>query len=232
MKTYKNLYPQICSWENIHRAWRKARKGERGREPAATFEFNLEDNLVQLQRELETKTYIPGPYHSFYIHDPKRRLISAAPFRDRVVHHALCNVIEPLFERRFIFDSYANRVGKGTHRALDRCQEFARRYRYVLPLDVRQFFPSIDHAILRQTLARVIADPDAMWLVDHILESGDGVLDKEYEMVWFPGDDLLAANRPRGLPIGNLTSQFWANCFLDPIDHFVKRELRCVSSTA
>ncbi len=227
MKTYKHLYPQLCSWENIYLAWRKACKGKRGQEPAATFEFKLEDNLIQLERELAAKIYRPGAYHSFYIHDPKRRLISAAPFRDRVVHHALCNVIEPLFERGFIHDSYANRVGKGTHRALDRCQQFARRYRYVLPLDVRKFFPSIDHAILRQALARVIADPDVMWLIDRILESGIGVLDEVYQMAWFPGDDLFAANRPRGLPIGNLTSQFWANVFLNELDQFVKRELHC-----
>jgi RNA-directed DNA polymerase len=227
MKTYKHLYPQVCAWENLYLAWRKARKGKRGRVPAATFEFDLETNLVQLQRELLDKTYRPGAYTSFYIHDPKHRLISAAPFRDRVVHHALCNVIEPLFERRFIYDSYANRVGKGTHRALDRCQHFARHYRYVLQCDVRQFFPSVDHAVLRATLNRVIADPDVMWLVDRILESGIGVLREEYRVVWFPGDDLLAANRPRCLPIGNLTSQFWANCLLDPFDHFVKRELRC-----
>jgi RNA-directed DNA polymerase len=227
MKTYKHLYPQICTWENIYLAWRKARRGKRGREPAASFEFDLETNLVQLRRELLEKTYGPGPYVSFYIHDPKRRLISAAPFRDRVVHHALCNVVEPLFERRFIFDSYANRVGKGTHRALDRCQQFARRFCYVLQCDVRQFFPSIDHAALQVILGRVIADPDVIWLVDRILESGIGVLNEEYQMAWFPGDDLFAANRPRGLPIGNLTSQFWANCYLDPFDHFVKRELRC-----
>jgi RNA-directed DNA polymerase len=227
MKTYKNLYPQLCSWENLYLAWRKARKGKRGREPAATFEFDLEGNLVQLQRELLDKSYRPGAYTSFHIHDPKRRLISAAPFRDRVVHHALCNVIEPLFERRFIFDSYANRVGKGTHRALDRCQQFARRYQYCLPCDVVQFFPSIDHAILRDIMAHVIADPDVMWLVDRILESGVGVLSGEYRMTWFPGDALWDALRPRGLPIGNLTSQFWANCYLDPLDHFVKRELRC-----
>jgi len=227
MKTYKNLYPQICSWDNVYRAWRKARKGKRGREPAATFEFDLEANLVRLQRDLREQTYRPSTYDSFYIHDPKRRLISAALFRDRVVHHALCNVTEPIFERRFIYDSYANRVGKGTHKALDRCQQFARRFRYVLPCDVRKFFPSIDHAILRQTLARVIADADVLWLIDRILASGAGVLRDEYTMAWFPDDDLFAANRPRGLPIGNLTSQFWANCYLDPFDHFVKRELRC-----
>jgi len=221
------LYEQICTWDNLHLAWRKAARGKRGREPAASFEYRLEDNLLQLQEELWSRSYRPGPYHSFYIHDPKHRLISAAPFRDRVIHHALCNVIEPSFEHRFIADSYANRVGKGTHRALDRCQQFARQFRYVLQCDVRQFFPSIDHAVLRQTLGRVVGDPDVMGLVDRIVESGVGVLSEEYEMAWFPGDDLFAASRPRGLPIGNLTSQFWANCYLNPFDHFVKRELRC-----
>jgi len=144
-----------------------------------------------------------------------------------VVHHALCNVIEPLFDQRFIADSYANRVGKGTHRAVDCLQAFARRYRYVLRVDVVQFFASIDHAVLRRELARVLRDDDVLWLVDQILGSGAGVLADTYEMVWFPGDDLLAVNRPRSLPIGNLTSQFWANCYLNPFDWFVKRELRC-----
>jgi len=93
MKTYRHLYPQIWDWNNIEKAWRKARKGKRGRSPAATFEYDLETNLVQLRNELRDQTYQPGPYTSFYIHEPKQRLISAAPFRDRVVHHALCNVI-------------------------------------------------------------------------------------------------------------------------------------------
>lgn len=227
MKTYRNLYPKLCHWDNIYLAYRKARKGKRGRVPAATFEFDLESNLVNLQRELIEKRYAPGPYHSFYIYEPKRRLISAAPFRDRVVHHALCNVIEPIFERSFIYDSYANRAGKGTHRAVDRAQQFARRYDYVLQIDLRQFFASIDHAILKEILARKLADADVMTLVDRILAGGAGVLAPEYTMKWFPGDDLLAASRPRGLPIGNLTSQFWANCYLNPLDHFVKRDLGC-----
>ncbi len=227
MKSYKHLYEQVCDWDNLYLAYRKARRGKRGRPAAATFEFDLEANLVTLQQELRGQTYRPGAYSSFYIHEPKRRLISAAPFRDRVVHHALCNVIEPIFERSFIFDSYANRAGKGTHAALDRGQAYARRYPYVLQCDVKQFFPSLDLVILRETLARKIADPDVLWLIDGILASGVGVLSEEYEMEWFPGDDLLAAMRPRGLPIGNLTSQFWANCYLNPFDHFVKRELRC-----
>jgi RNA-directed DNA polymerase len=229
------LYPRVYSWYNLLLAADQAARGKRGQEAVARFEYHWEDNLVALEGELREKTYRPGAYTSFYIHEPKRRLISAAPFRDRVVHHALCNVIEPIFERSFIHDSYANRVKKGTHRALDRAQSFARRYRYVLTCDVRQYFPSIDHEVLRRILARKVRDPDVLWLIDRILKSGEGVLSEEYEMVWFPGDDpstgsgqgLFAANRPRGLPIGNLTSQFWANCYLSPFDHFVKRELRC-----
>lgn len=227
MKTYKNLYSQIYTWERLEKAYRKARKGKRGTLLVADFEYNWEKELLRLQEELAAHTYQPGPYHSFFIHEPKKRLISAAPFRDRVVHHALCAVIEPIFETRFIEDSYANRVGKGTHRALDRCTQFARRYRYVLPCDIKQHFPSIDHAILRNILAKHIACPQTMGLSEQILASGIGVLSNEYDMVYFPGDDLLAATRPRGLPIGNLTSQFWSNCYLNPFDHFVKRELKC-----
>jgi RNA-directed DNA polymerase len=227
MKTYKNLYPGIYAWENLERAYRKARKGKRKTQPVADFEYAWESNLLRIQEALSSKTYQPGPYHSFYIHEPKKRLISAAPFPDRVVHHALCQVIEPIFERRFIHDSYANRVGKGTHRALDRCTYFARRYRYVLQCDIKQHFPSIDHAILGDILARYIACTGTKQLIDQILASGTGVLSEQYDMVYFPGDDLLAANRPRGLPIGNLTSQFWSNCYLNPLDHYIRRELRC-----
>lgn len=227
MRTYHDLYSQVYAFENLYHAYRAARKGKRSKAPVAAFEREQERELLQLQSELLAETYIPGPYHSFYIHEPKRRLISAAPFRDRVAHHALVNVIEPIWERRFIFDSYANRVGKGTHRALDRCQHFARRYRYALQCDLKQFFPSIDHDRLQATLARHIADQAVLRLCAKVIASGIGVLSEEYEMAWFPGDDLLAANYPRGLPIGNLTSQFWANVFLDSFDHFVKRELKC-----
>lgn len=221
------MYSELISWDNLLLAYNKAAKGKRGKGNVALFEHRLEENLFQLQDELRTRQYRPGGYVSFHIHEPKTRIISAAPFRDRVVHHALCNRIEPLFERSFIADSYANRVGKGTHRAIARCQQFARRYAYYLSCDVRQFFPSLDHAILRQTLGYKITDENVLWLIDQILASGLGVLDEVYEMIWFSGDDLLAASRRRGLPIGNLTSQFWANCYLNPLDHFIKRELRC-----
>lgn len=220
-------YARLCQWENLLEAYRKAARGKRGHSAAATFEYRLGDRLLALQNELMRHTYRPGAYVHFHIHEPKRRKISAAPFRDRVVHHALCNVIEPRYERLFIPDSYANRVGKGTHRAVDRPQQLARRYRYVLRADVVRHFPSIDHQILLQTLRRVVSEDDVMALLEVVIASGAGVLDDEYQMVWFPGDDLLAACRPRGLPIGNLTSQFWSNCYLHPFDQFVTRELRC-----
>lgn len=217
----------LCSWSNLFGAWHRAARGKRGQPNVAAFEHRLEENLLELQQELLTSTYRPGPYQSFHIHEPKRRLISAAPFRDRVVHHALCQVIEPAFERSFIADSYANRVGRGTHRALNRLQGFARRFPFALQCDLRQFFPSLDHEILFEILARKVTDPGVLALIRLILASGQGVLSEEYDMVWFAGDDLFAPLRPRGLLIGNLTSQFWANCYLNPFDHFVKRELCC-----
>lgn len=229
MKTYKHLYPQVYAFENLRKAFRAARRGKRDKQQVFQFEFNAESELLRLRDELQAKTYAPGPYTNFRLNDAKRRLISAAPFRDRVVHHALCNLIEPIFERAFIFDSYANRKEKGTHRALDRAQSFSRQYRYVLQGDIVQYFPSIDHAILRRILARKIADADALWLIDSILAGGADIHTEHYVMQWFPGDDLLAAARPRGLPIGNLTSQFWANVYLNELDQFVKRELKCAA---
>jgi RNA-directed DNA polymerase len=205
------LFDAITAWENLLEAYRKAARGKRGKASTARFEHQVADKLLDLQRDLVSRTYRPGGYVHFMIHDPKMRKISAAPFRDRVAHHALCNVIEPLFERRFITDSYANRVGKGTHRAVDRLQQFTRQHRYALRCDVVKFFPAIDHAILHDILASTIQDEDALWLADVIIGSGAGVLADEYDVMYFPGDDAAALHRPRGLPIGNLTSQFWAN---------------------
>lgn len=209
------------------RAYRKAAKGKRGLPPAAGFEHQVADRLIDLQTQLRQKCYRPGSYTHFIIHEPKRRKISAAPFRDRVVHHALCNVIEPIFDARFISHSYANRIGKGTHRALDHLQACARSYRYVLRLDIVQHFPALDHAVLRGAIAEVIEDEDTLWLVDRILASGAGVLRAEYTVVRFPGDDETAADHPRGLPIGNLTSQFWSNVYMHSLDRFVVETLGC-----
>ncbi|MFZ1404164.1 MAG: reverse transcriptase domain-containing protein [Anaerolineae bacterium] len=221
------MFAEMYAWDNLLLAYRRAAKGKRGHPNVAAFEHDLEGNLYQLQAELRAMTYLPGAYVNFTIHEPKQRLISAAPFRDRVVHHALCNLIEPIYERSFVVNSYANRVGKGTHRALDRVQALARRYPYVWQCDVRQFFPSIDHTLLRDMLASKVADPQVRWLMDRILAGGAGVLRDAYDMQYFFGDDLFAPLRPRGLPVGNLTSQFWANVYLNGFDHFIVRQLRC-----
>jgi RNA-directed DNA polymerase len=226
LKTHKHLYPQIASFENLYLAFKAARKGKRARPDVAGFEFNLEANLLDLQGELQSETYRPGRYYNFRITDPKPRLISAAPFRDRVVHHALCRVIEPLFDRRFIFDTYACRKGKGTHAAIDRAREFSAQYPYVLKCDIEHFFPRMDHQILYRQFTRVLADPRTLRLCKLILDSGADI-HRDVEPAYFAGDDLFSALRPRGLPIGNLTSQFWANVYLNPLDHFIKRELEC-----
>lgn len=227
VKTFNALFTTLCSFDTLWQAFHAARRGKRSGSAVAAFEYHLERNLFTLERELRTGTYQPGSYRHFYIHEPKKRKISAAPFRDRVVHHALCMVIEPIFEARFIHTSFACRVGKGTHRALDCAQTYGRRYRYVLQGDIVQFFPSIDHQILRGLLARRIADPQVLALIDRILNSGAGVLESEYTPQWFPGDTLLTpCERARGLPIGNLTSQFWGNVYLHELDTFVTQQLR------
>ncbi len=224
MKRAGRLWDELISFENLLRAAQTACKGKRFRPPVAAFHSNLEGQLWQLHRELAAKTYRPGPYRTFYLYQPKKRQISAAPYRDRVVHHALTQMLEPSYEKSFLPDSYACRQGKGTHAAVDRSQHYARRFRYVLKADVEKFFPSVDHEILKRLLARKIKDPDVLWLAGLILDNGNP---QEEVQHWFAGDDLFAPGaRRRGLPIGNQTSQFFANVYLDPLDHFVKDHLR------
>lgn len=226
-KIFYNLYDKICHPLNLWWAYKDAARGKRYQPVVASFEYNLEKNLIEIEQELKDETYQLGGYHSFRIEKPKRRLVNAAPFRDRVLHHALMNVIEPLFERQFIFDSYANRKYKGTHAALDRCTYYLRRHKYVMHLDVRQFFPSVDHQILLSILSRSIGDKRVMNLIYKIVSTGNGVQSDEYDMVYFSNDDIFSASRPRGLPIGNLTSQNWANVYLNDLDQYAKRVLKC-----
>ena len=224
MKRHGNLWPTLTSFEHLLRSSEKAKRGKRFRPAAVRFEFALERELWKLREQLLGKTYRPGNYRSFYIFEPKKRLISAAPYRDRIVHHALTGVLEPIFEPTFITDSYACRKGKGTHAAVDRCQQFARRFRYVFKTDIRKFFPSMDHAILKELVARKIKDADVLWLVGHIVDGSNPQEDVQH---YFPGDDLFTPREhQRGIPIGNQTSQFFANVYLDPLDHFVKERLR------
>jgi len=225
MITYKNLFQEIYSFENLYLAAKKAKKAKKETLVMSQFHFHLEDELLQIRSELKEKTYVPGKYRSFIIKDPKTRMISAAPYRDRVVHHALCNVIEPIIDRTFIYDTYANRLDKGAHKAIIRYQQFAQQHRYVLKCDIRKFFPSIDHKILKQCLRRKISCQNTLWLIDLIIDHSNP---QEPHEILFPGDDLFTPQlRKEGLPIGNLTSQFWGNVYLNQFDHFVKETL-CV----
>ncbi len=219
------VFEEVTNWQNLWLAWRQACRGKSGRDSAAHFRFRVADKLLGLQSELVEGRYVPGPYRRFTLVEAKRREISAAPFRDRVVHHALCRVMEPFYEQRFIPDSYANRVGKGSHRAIDRFQQLARRHAYVLRLDIVKHFESMDHAVLMAFFEKDIRDPRLFALIEALLASHDDAATAP--AVYFPGDDLLAACRPRGLPIGNQTSQFWSNCYLHPLDLFIKRQLGC-----
>ncbi|HEU4328810.1 MAG TPA: reverse transcriptase/maturase family protein [Roseiflexaceae bacterium] len=226
-KTVRGLWPELVSFGNLWAAYGAARRGKRARPAVAAYELDAETRLLRLQERLNDGSYQPGAYRTFAIHEWKRRLVSAAPFEDRIVHHALCRQIEPIWEARFIHDSYACRRGKGTLAALDRAQHFARGHAYVLPLDIRAFFPAIDHAILLDLLRRHLGDRRVLELCARLLAGGRDVLAEAAPAALFPGDDLFALLRPRGLPIGNLTSQFWANVYLHPLDLFIKQELRC-----
>lgn len=227
MKRYNRLYERICSFENLVVAAYRAKRGKRWRPDVLKFHFGQERELLELRQELLEERYQPGAYRSFWIHDPKRRLISAAPYRDRIVHHALCEVIEPIFDRAFIHASYANRTGKGTHKALDRATGFARRYRYALKCDIEKYFPSIDHQILLERIARKIKCRDTRWLIERIVANSN---EQEEVNRYFPGDTLFTPfERRRGIPIGNLTSQFFANVYLDGFDHLLQERLGCAA---
>jgi len=224
MKTYKGLYEQLVSFENLHSAFRKAAKGKGLRADCAEFSYGREREILLLQEELQAGTYRHGPYRSFTVRDPKVREVKAARFRDRVVHHALCNVIEPIFEARFLPENFACRKGKGTLAALKSCRREVRRLPrgYVLKADVSKFFHTVDHRVLLDLLGRKIADEKVMRLCALILASSEDSRFRTY----FPGDDLFACRRPTGIPIGNLTSQLFANVYLHELDRFVKMELR------
>ncbi|NOT60895.1 MAG: RNA-directed DNA polymerase [Acidobacteria bacterium] len=224
MKRHGHLWLPVTDFANLWQAARQAQRGKRFRDNVLPFNFNLEAELLQLQSELINRTYQPGAYKTFHIVEPKRRMISAAPYRDRVVHHALCNVIAPLFEQTFIADSYANRTGFGSHRALRKFIGYARSRRYVLQCDISKYFASIDHERLKGMLRHKLKCPDTLWLIDTIIDASNA---QETVHHYFAGDDLFTPSaRRRGLPIGNLTSQFFANVYLNGFDHFVKEQLK------
>ena len=223
-KKHSNLFDGIASFQALMQAAYRAAQGKRAKPGAAAFLANLETEVLRLERELQSGRYRPGRYKKIEVFDPKHRIVSAAPFRDRVVHHAFCAVCQPIFEHGFIHDSYANRVGKGTHRAVARYERFRDRHAHVLRCDIYRYFPAVDHAILKADLRRRLACERTLALADRII---DGSNRQEPVLIHYPGDDLFTPlERRRGLPIGNLTSQFFANVYLDGLDHFCKEVLR------
>lgn len=205
MRRVGNLFDKLVSFENLHRAALKACRGKMRKRDVAHFYFGLENEIIQIQRELISGEYRPKPYRQFEIREPKVRQICCSDFSDRVVHHAICNLLEPIFESRMIFHSYACRKNKGSHRALAQCQTFAKKANYYLKCDFRKYFESIDHAVLKLMLARVIKDRRFFDLLSVIIDHQvPGTL---------PG---------RGLPIGNLTSQYFANYYLSAFDRRVE----------
>ena len=223
-RKHRNLFDGIASFSALLAAALLAAKGKRAKPGVAAFLANLEKEVLRLEHQLQVGSYLPGRYKKIEVFDPKHRIVSAAPFRDRVVHHAFCAVCEPIFERGFIHDSYANRVGKGTHRAVARYEQFRDRSKHVLRCDIYRYFPAIDHEVLKANLRRRIACERTLALADRII---DGSNPQEPVQLLFPGDDLFTPiERRRGLPIGNLTSQFFANLYLDGLDHFCKEVLR------
>ncbi len=173
MRKEGGLWDAVLAFENLHRAAYQVLRGKRDQVQAGEFFFDLEGNLLRLQRELRSSTYQPGAYREFWTSDPKPRLISAAPFRDRVVHHALVNTIEPAFERRFSAHSYACRKGKGTHRALQQFERWARSRRYVLKMDISKFFPSINHELLKGSVSMTLKDAKVLALCDTLIDSSN-----------------------------------------------------------
>jgi RNA-directed DNA polymerase len=198
---------KVADAENLRLAFWKAAKGKRGKADCLAFRKRLEENLAALGAELLAGNVSVGDYHYFKVHDPKERLICAAAFRERVLHHALMNVCEPVLERAAVFDSYACRKGKGRLRAVDRAQDYARRHRWFVKMDIRQYFASIHQATLRELLGRKFKDPMVLGVFERIIGS--------YHTT--PGC---------GLPIGNLTSQHCANFYLGPLDRFLKETLQ------
>ncbi|WP_018749870.1 RNA-directed DNA polymerase [Paenibacillus sanguinis] len=228
MKTYTDLFKEIVSFENLEAAYRSAAKLKRYRTDVLKFTRNLEENLINIQNELIHKTYEVGRYREFYVYEPKKRLIMALPFKDRVVQWAIYRVIEPLLDRQFIFDSYACRQGKGVQKAADRMQYWIRHLwrqhgnAYYLKLDISKYFYRVDHDVLLSILGRKLPDPDLMWLLEKIVRS-------EHTDFGIPlGDHGFDHGRIEGIgmPIGNLSSQLFANLYLNELDQFAKHQLR------
>lgn len=225
MKTYKNLYPKIYDKKNLVLAWKKARKGKTKKDYVIEFEKEFGKNLKRLYFELKFQIYKPKPLQTFILRDPKTRVISKSNFRDRIVHHALCNIIEPIFDKCFIYDSCANRKKKGNLLAIKRFNKFMKKVSkngklngwfnenqikgYCFKADIKHYFQEVSHNILLKIIKRKIKDKRAINLIYKILKNN--VAGNSFE---------------KGMPLGNLTSQFFANVYLNELDYFIKHELK------
>ena len=210
MKRFNHLWSEIVDFDNLYQAYQLAKRGKAGRAEVTHFSLDLESNLLDIQQQLNDGCWQPGPYRRFTIRERKPRQIAAAPFCDRVVHHALMRIIEPKIDRRLIDHSYACRRGKGVHEAVNQYQKWSQRFPYVLKLDVVRYFPSIQHEILKQKLDRLIKDHQVTELLYKIIDTSP---------------QLSNSGVGIGIPIGNLTSQFFANLYLDRIDHLIYEHL-------
>jgi retron-type reverse transcriptase len=225
MKRAGHLFEKVTSFKNLWSAATNARRGKRRKYSTAAFDVELERELLRLEEDLIDGTYRPGGYTTFTITDPKPRLISAAPYRDRVLQHAVANVIGPILERYIPDESYACRPGKGTHAALVRASHHAAATAYVLKCDVKKYFPSMDHEILKGKIRRLFKDRRLLSLLDLIIDTSNP---QEEVGDYFPGDDLFTPfERRKGIPIGNLLSQHFANLYLAACDRHVTQVLRC-----
>lgn len=211
---FMSLFLHCASVSNLLEAWNEFKRGKRKKSDVAEFELHLEDRIFRLHNKLVSKKYVHDPYFDFYVCDPKRRHIHKATVADRVLHQAVFRVLYPIFDKHFIHDSYSSRNNKGTHAGVGRlvsaCRKETKNWRvttYALKCDVRKFFDSIDHEILRSLILRKVSDPDMIWLIDLILKSFD-------------------KGNGKGLPLGNVTSQLFANVYLNELDQFVKHVLK------
>ena len=215
MKKFEGTYKDIITVENLLRAWEEFLRGKKKRADVLLFQTRLMDNIYELQRDLADRKYVHGEYHAFNISDPKPRNIHKATVRDRLLHHLLYQELYPYFDKHFIHDSYSCRVQKGTHKAMNRFRAFARKVSqnntrtcWILKCDIRKFFANIDHAILKDILARYINDADILWLLGRVIDS------------------FSADKKGVGLPLGNLTSQLLVNIYMNEFDQFVKHKLK------
>lgn len=210
----RHSFEEIISLENLLEAWKEFLVGKRNKPDVQEFAFNLFDNILQLHEELASKQYVHGSYHRFNICDPKPRIIHKASVRDRLLHHAIHRVLYPFFDRTFTADSFSCRVDKGMHRAMNRFKSFAYqvsknhiRNCWVLKCDIKKFFDSIDHRALLEILNAYIPDKNIIWLLERIIGS-------------------FSVSPDKGLPLGNLTSQLFANVYMNEFDQFVKHRLQ------